>query len=196
MNRSRAILVWVALIAVAVVPLVAASQSPLMAWRQPVYIVAGFAGIAALALLLFQPLLAIARLPGLSLRNSRKAHRFVGSALVLLVVAHVVGLWITSPPDVIDALLFSSATSFSVWGVVAMWCIFLAAGLVVIRYRLPLKPATWRYAHLVLVSISVLGSVVHAMKIEGTMEMASKIVLCLLVLVSIALALLNRISKN
>lgn len=189
-------LVWVALIAVAGVPLVAASQSPLLAWRQPIYIMAGFAGIAAFALLLFQPLLAIARLPGLSLRNSRKAHRIVGGALVLLVIAHVGGLWITSPPDVIDALLFSSATSFSVWGVIAMWCIFLAASMVVIRYRLPLKPLIWRNVHLTLVTLSVLGSVIHAMKIEGTMETASKIVLCLLVLASIALALFNRIAKN
>ena len=44
-------------------------------------------------------------LPDLSARRSRHLHRWVGGLLVACVVLHVVGLWITSPPDVIDALL-------------------------------------------------------------------------------------------
>lgn len=196
MSRTRSILVWLALAALVAIPLLAAASSPLLAWRQPIYIFAGFAGIVALVLLLFQPLLAIARVPGISLQTSRQVHRWTGGALVVLVVSHVVGLWITSPPDVIDALLFSSATSFSVYGVVAMWSIFLAAGLVVMRRRIPLGPRKWRYVHMLLVTISVLGSVVHAIKIEGTMEIISKSVLCLTVLLVLSLALFERIGKN
>ena len=33
--------------------------------------------------------------------------------MAVAVVIHVAGLWITSPPDMIDALLFTSPTPFS-----------------------------------------------------------------------------------
>ena len=104
--------------------------SPLHAWRDPVYIVAGFGGVIAISLMLFQPMLAAGYLPGLSVLQGRRVHRYFGTLLVVSVVIHVAGLWITSPPDVIDALLFSSPTPFSVWGVIAMWAVFIAASLV------------------------------------------------------------------
>jgi hypothetical protein len=47
--------------------------------------------------------------------------------LVVAVVVHVGGLWITSPPDMIDALLLTSPTPFSAFGVIAMWAIFAVA---------------------------------------------------------------------
>lgn len=73
-----------------------------------------------LALLLMQPLLAAGLLPGLPLPHSRAVHRLIGGALVVAVIAHVATLWLTSPPDVVDALLQRSPTPFSVWGIVAM----------------------------------------------------------------------------
>ena len=71
-----------------------------------------------------------------------------GSAAVLVVavVIHVAALWITSPPDVVDALLFASPTPFSAWGVIAMWAVFAAALLAALRRRLRLRPRTWRIA--------------------------------------------------
>ena len=104
----RVIITWSALVIVAILPIAAAANSPLLAWRQPIYITAGFAGVVGMVLLLFQPLLASGKLPGLSPKRSRTTHKWVGVALVLAVVIHVTGLWITSPPDVIDALLFVS----------------------------------------------------------------------------------------
>ena len=59
-------LIWVALAAAICVPIVAAAASPLLAWRGPVYILAGFAGIIALGVMLVQPLLIGGYLPGLS----------------------------------------------------------------------------------------------------------------------------------
>ena len=50
------------------------------------------------------------------------------AVLVIAVVLHVAGLWVTSPPDVIDALLFVAPTPFSNWGIIAMWALF-ATGL-------------------------------------------------------------------
>ena len=64
MTSARAILIWTALTAAVAVPIAAAAASPLLAWRDPVYIAAGFAGIVGLALLLVQPLLIGGYLPG------------------------------------------------------------------------------------------------------------------------------------
>ncbi|MFN3252463.1 ferric reductase-like transmembrane domain-containing protein [Roseibium album] len=182
MGRTRAILIWGVLAAVLLIPVAAAAASPLLQWRQPVYIAAGFAGIIAMALLLVQPLLAGGYLPGLARQRGRRLHRWVGGILVLAVIVHVAGLWITSPPDVIDALLFRSPTPFSVWGVIAMWAVFAAALLAAIRRRLQLRPRTWRLAHTSLALVIVAGSVIHALLIEGTMETVTKVALCGLVL--------------
>jgi MYXO-CTERM domain-containing protein len=101
---------------------------------------------------------------------------------VVAVVIHVGGLWITSPPDMIDALLFTSPTPFSPFGVIAMWAMFAVALLAAMRRRLGLRPRTWRIAHMLLAVVIVTGSVVHGILIEGTMETVSKAALCALVL--------------
>lgn len=181
MNRIRTVLIWAALAVAVGVPIFAAATSPLLAWRSPIYIAAGFAGVIAMALMLFQPLLVAGYVPGLPANRARHVHRWVGGTLVAAVVIHVVALWVTSPPDVIDALLFASPTPFSVWGVVAMWAVFASAGLAVMRRRLRLR--VWRRVHTALAVTIVIGSVVHALRIDGTMEPVSKAVLCLLLLV-------------
>lgn len=182
MRSAQAALIWAALAAAVGVPIAAAATSELLAWRSPVYILAGFAGIVALGLVLVQPLLVGGYLPGLSAIRGRHAHQWIGGALVVAVVTHVGGLWITSPPDMIDALLFVSPTPFSPFGVIAMWAIFAVALLAAFRRRLRLRPRTWRVAHMVLAVVIVAGGLVHAMLIEGTMETVSKAVLCALVL--------------
>ena len=181
MKPARAVLIWVALIIALTVPLAAAAVSPLLAWRDSIYIAAGFAGIIALCLLLVQPVLMIGVLPGLSTVRSRQLHRWIGGLLVMTVVVHVAGLWITSPPDVVDALLFRSPTPFSAWGVIAMWAVFVVAILAGLRHRWRLRPRTWRIAHLSLAAVIVIGTVLHAVLIEGTMETVTKIALCTLV---------------
>lgn len=184
----RGIAIWLALTGALAVPVVLAANSPLLAWRQPVYIAAGFAGILALALMALQPLLAAGWLPGLERAAGRRVHRWIGVTLVTLIVVHVGALWITSPPDVVDALLFVSPTPFSDWGVMAMWAIFAAATLVLSRRALGLRPATWRLGHTTLVVIAVIGTVLHAMLVDGTMELVSKTALCLFVLLGTAIA--------
>jgi predicted ferric reductase len=61
-----------------------------------------------------------------------------------------------------------------------MWAIFAVALLAAVRRRLGLR--TWRIAHMLLAIVIVVGSVVHGMLIEGTMETVSKAALCALVL--------------
>jgi predicted ferric reductase len=182
MRLAQAALIWAALAAVICVPIGAAAASPLLEWRGPIYILGGFAGIIALGFLLVQPLLVGGYLPGPSAYRSRRTHLWVGSVLVVAVVIHVAGLWITSPPDMIDALLLTSPTPFSAFGVVAMWAIFAVALLVALRLRLRLRPRTWRIAHTILAVVIVVGSVVHGLLIEGAMETVSKAALCALVL--------------
>jgi hypothetical protein len=180
MSGARASLIWSALAVALAVPIGVAATSPLLAWRDPVYIGAGLAGVIALALLLVQPLLAGGYLPGLTVRRARQAHRALGIALVGAVAIHVAALWVTSPPDVIDALLLASPTPFSAWGVIAMWAVFAAALVAALRGRV--RPRAWRIAHTALAGSVVVCSVVHAMLIEGTMGMISKTALCALAL--------------
>jgi predicted ferric reductase len=175
---------WGALAAAIGIPIVAATQSELLAWRDPIYIGAGFAGIIGLGLLLVQPLLIGGDLPLSSVRAARTLHRWVGGALVTAVVVHVVGLWLTSPPDVIDVLLFRSPTPFSIWGVVAMWAVFVVAVLAATRRRLGLTLSTWRIAHVTLAVIIVTGTVGHALLIEGTMEPMTKAALSAIVVLA------------
>lgn len=182
-------LIWLFLGAVIAAPVVLAATSPLLEWREPVDILAGFAGIVAFALMVMQPLLAAGLLPGVALGQGRRVHRLLGSAIVLGVILHVGALWITSPPDVIDALLLVSPTPFSDYGVMAMWALIGAAVLAVFRRRL--KLSLWRLGHTALVTIAVLGTVLHTLYVDGTMEVISKIVLCVVLLAALAWAVMR-----
>ncbi len=194
MPSLRAIPVWAAIAVAMVGPIAVATTSPLLAWREPLYIAAGFAGIAALSLLLIQPLLVGNHLSGPAPRTARRIHRWLGVLLVLLVAAHVGGLWVTSAPDVMDALLFASPTAFSPWGVVAMWAVFATALLAALRRRLRISPTLWRVAHTTLALVVVTGTVVHALLVEGAMGTLSKAALCLLVVASLARTMMDLIA--
>jgi len=172
----RGALIWVALALAIAVPILAAAQSPLLQWRDPIYIIAGFSGIIGLALMLVQPLLISGVLRGV---RTRRVHVWLGVGLLSAVIVHVVGLWITSPPDVVDALLFRSPTPFSVWGVMAMWAVFVAALLAAFRKRVGLR--IWRVGHSTAVAVVITGTVVHAWLIQGAMETVTKGALCFMV---------------
>ncbi len=192
MATLRSVLIWTGFTAAIAVPIAIAAANPLLAYRGPIYIAAGFAGIVALALVLAQPLLAGGYLPGLPARPGRRLHRWVGAALVVLIAAHVGLLWLTSAPDVIDALLFESPTPFSAWGVIAMWAVFAAALLAALRGRLRIAPRVWRLGHKALAVVVVTGSVVHALLIDGAMGTVSKAALCGLVVAATVKVLVGR----
>lgn len=187
---SRTALAWSGVVVALVAPVSIAATSPLLAFREPVYIGACLAGVIGLSLLFLQPVLAGAAPPGLNKRQARRLHRHAGVVLLAVVIAHVVGLWFTSPPDVMDALLFRSPTLFSLWGVIAMWAIGGAALLALLRHRL--RARTWRVGHTILAAVTVAGTVAHALLIEGTMGSVSKAVLCVLVVVATARAVNTR----
>lgn len=187
--RLRAGLAWAAVTLAIAAPIAIAATSPFLASRDAVYIVAGLAGIAALALLLMQPLLAAGYLPGLTKRRERLWHRRIGTGIVLAVALHVIGLYITSPPDALDALLLVSPTPFSVYGVIGLWSVVLTAILVALRRRI--APNPWRIVHNALAVVVVISSIVHALMIEGTMGAWSKTILCALIVAATTIAIVH-----
>ncbi|MBW8637450.1 ferric reductase-like transmembrane domain-containing protein [Hoeflea sp. WL0058] len=183
--------IWIILATVMIGPVLVATTSPYLAYRNTAYIIGGFAGIISLSLLLIQPLLAAGYLPGARAITGRKWHRWVGTAIVVCVGLHVGGLYVTSPPDTQDALLLVSPTAFSVYGVLAMWGIVLTVALVILRHRMGLRYATWRLVHNGLAAIVVAATVTHALQIEGAMETVSKWGLCIAVVAATGATLID-----
>ncbi|PTX58005.1 ferric reductase like protein [Litoreibacter ponti] len=189
MSRPPALTAWLALCFVLAGPVVIAALNPLLAYRGPEYIIGGFAGILALSLLTFQPLLAAGYLPGLATPKGRRWHKWTGIALIALVVLHVVGLYLTSAPDTLDALLLVSPTPFSIYGVSAMWAVFATA--ILVRLRRRLRPSVWRWVHNGLSAFIVVATVIHAVQIEGAMGQTSKYLACAAALLATATALIH-----
>lgn len=179
MRKITALMSWSVVVALVFVPLIVASTSPYLQYRSVEYIIAGFAGILCLGLFLLQPLLAAGYLPGLHQMTARKWHRRLGMAIVLCVGLHVGGLYLTSAPDTLDALLLRSPTPFSVFGVLAMWGVIVAVLLVIFRKRWMRRHRHWHGVHNALVVVIVASTVVHAVQIDGTMGPVSKWILCL-----------------
>ncbi len=182
-------LVWLLLAAGLLVPVLLAAANPLQASREAIGIFGAMAGVVALALLLVQPMLAAGLLPGPSILVARRWHRWVGIMIVAAVVMHVVGLYFYSPDDTVDALLLVAPNSFSVYGVIGLWSAVLTALLVAIRSRSGMRYAAWRIVHNAVSVVVVVSSIVHALLIEGAMELVSKVILCVFVVAATIIAL-------
>ncbi|WP_299724687.1 ferric reductase-like transmembrane domain-containing protein [uncultured Tateyamaria sp.] len=188
--------IWGGLALLVLVPLAIAASSPLQASRNAAYVVASLAGVAALGLLTLQPLLARGRMPDIAPPQQRKWHQRLGASLLILVGLHVGGLYLTSPPDALDALLLVSPTPFSVYGVVGMWAILATALLAATWRRLRLPPRVWRAVHTCLAILIVAATIIHAVQIEGTMGWYSKLALCATAAVSLAWVLWRRYGQG
>ncbi|NJM84462.1 MAG: ferric reductase [Tabrizicola sp.] len=188
-RRFLALLIWPALALVLVVPVAIAASSPFLPSRSFAYVVASFAGILSLGLLLCQPLLAAGYLPGLP--QARRWHRLLGTGIIIAVLLHIGGLYLTSPPDTIDALLLVSPTPFSVYGVIALCGILLTALLVALRRKSGLPHSAWRIIHNAVAAVVVLATIIHAVQIEGLMGQVSKLVLCIALATATIVALVD-----
>ena len=186
MPPAAKVVCWIFASAIAVVPLGVAAASPLQASRDLMWIVGGMAGVAGLSLLFFQPVLITGLSPS---SQARRWHRWIGLAVLLLVLLHVLGLYLTSPEDITDALLLVSPTPFAVYGVMGLISVLLTACLAAFRKRLSRR--TWQIAHMFLAAIIVVGSIVHALLIEGVMGDTSKLILCVFLALATIGALLR-----
>ena len=72
------------------------------------------------------------------------------------------------------------AWGLPLFGVVAMWGVFLTAFWAVVKRWLRLRYPVWQRLHTGLAVIVVVSTVVHAVQITGLMELMSKGVLCAL----------------
>ncbi|PIL22008.1 hypothetical protein P775_01540 [Puniceibacterium antarcticum] len=187
----RGAVLWGTLGTLGLIPVLLAANSPLLGYRGVAYIIGGFAGIICLSILLVQPLLPAGYLPGVTAATGRWLHRWTGTAIVSCVTLHVGGLYITSPPDTLDALFLVSPTPFSVYGVIALWALLITALLVALRRRLPVGLRVWRLLHNALALVAVLATVIHAVQIDGAMEPLSKTILCGAVMLTTLLAFID-----
>ena len=165
-----------ALFTVKATPILLATTSPYLPSRGVAYLIGGFAGIVALALLVIQPLLAAGDVPGLAPATARRWHIQVGTVLALCVAAHIGGLYFTSPDDTLDALTLASPTPFSVYGVLGTAGIIATLLLLTLRRRLGAN--AWAILHTALAVLIVAATAAHAVQIEGAMEPISKWLLC------------------
>ncbi len=184
LKRATTGLIWLLIGGLITIPVLLAALSPLQASRNMAYVIGGLAGIIALALLIAQPLLAVGFLPAVTTVKQRVWHQRTGIVVVVAVLMHIGGLYITSPDDMTDALLLVAPTLYSVYGVIALWALIIVATLVALRRRLGLKTATWNILHNSLAVIIVVASVVHALMIEGAMGFPSKLALCVALLLA------------
>jgi predicted ferric reductase len=184
---------WTLAFAIAFVPLGIAAASPLQASRDLMWVVGGMAGVAGLSLLFLQPFLMAGLSPSSPSPRARRWHRWVGLSIVLLVLLHVLGLYLTSPEDITDALLLVSPTPFAVYGVLGLVGVVLTACLAAIRKALPRR--TWQIAHSILAAVIVVGSIVHALMIEGVMGDTSKLVLCVFLALATIAAIIRTASR-
>ncbi len=174
-------LIWSALSACVLVPIGIAAINPLQSSRDALWIFGGMAGVVALAILLVQPLLVGGYLPMPSVVSGRRWHRWVGAMIAAAVVLHVVGLYLSSPMDIADALLLVAPTPFSVYGVIGLAGVALTVMLVALRHRSGLRYGSWRIVHNALAFVVVVSSILHALLIEGAMGTGSKVLLCALI---------------
>lgn len=189
MLRQSRWLLWVVSACILVVPLALAIASPLQAGRAFSYVVGAVAGVLALSLLFVQPLLAAGFLPGIRLSRERRWHRWLGVVLLAAVALHIIGLYLASPDDMLDALLLVAPTPFSLYGVIALIAVFLTGLSAAVRPRFRSAMHHWNRLHWTLTAIVVGATVVHAWMIEGTMQSLSKTITCVSVVLATVAAL-------
>ncbi|MCX8996651.1 ferric reductase-like transmembrane domain-containing protein [Rhizobiaceae bacterium BDR2-2] len=195
-RRVEAIALWTAVGLVAVLPVAVAAASPLLNGRDAIWIAGGMAGVLALSTLFLQPLFVANRLPGTRGRTGLSWHRLTGAVTLLLVIAHVGGLYIYSPEDIADALLLVAPTPFSLYGVIGLVALLLTAALAAGRRRLRLAPALWRALHMLLAATATIAGIVHAWMIEGAMGDMTKAMICAAALLATLLAVKTRLRPS
>lgn len=177
------------IVLVLTVPLLLASLSPLLAGRSWPYVIGGLAGVVGFSLLFVQPLLAAGLAWQAPLRRQRRWHRVCGALLFLAVIVHVAGLYLASPPDMLDALLLVAPAPFSLYGVMALWALLLIVATLVLRRQARFRLRLWKWIHLILGVVIVLASVIHAWMIDGAMNTSSKQITSVLICLALVLAL-------
>ena len=114
---------------------------------------------------------ALAVQPLLAARGGRSVHdhRVLGTAIVVLVLAHVATLLVLAPDDALFAMSPDGPTRARM-ALIATIALVLAAVLGATGPRLPLSRTTWRILHAYLASLVLVLGVGHAVLTEGALD--------------------------
>lgn len=171
MPDRRALALSVAVVTVVAVPLALALSDRHLAGASTALVLSTAAGTLAVSALAVQPLLARGR------RIAR--HQILGSVVLLLVLAHVAGLFVESSEDAWFALSPDGPTRARM-ALIATICLFGVVALGALRTRLPIAPATWRVLHAYLGGVVIALGVGHAVLTDGALDDGGTTVLAIL----------------
>jgi hypothetical protein len=169
-------------------PAAAALASPLQVGRDAGWVLGAVAGAVALSLLAVQAALPTPWLDGVLARPWSALHRAVGLAVAAVVLAHMAGLYLSSPDDVRDALLLRAPT-YSRLGVLSAWTVGLSIALALARRRLGLTYSDWQILHSALAVAIVTTAVGHTVMIRGTLDGPAELLACGAALVAVSAAI-------
>ncbi len=119
------------------------------------------AGALAVSALVLQPLLAG--------RGRISVHRLLGGVALVLVLAHVAGLFIVAPDDALFAMSPDGPTRARM-ALIATIALLAVVLLGVLRERLPMSGATWRILHGFLATLVILLGFGHAVLTDGALD--------------------------
>lgn len=166
----------------------AAALSPLQAGRDLTWIAGGLTGVLALGLLVPQGLLATGWIT--TGPRQRRWHRRTAYLLILAVLAHVGGLYLYSPDDILDALLLHMPL-YSKLGVASLAALVLVAALAAARRAFRRHPSGWRIAHGTLAALVAATAIGHTVLAWGALDGWAERLTVLAVMLAIAGALLQ-----
>ena len=114
---------------------------------------------------------ALAVQPLFAARGGRgvRAHRVTGTAIVVLVLAHVALLFVLSPDDALFAMSPDGPTRARM-ALIATCALLAAAVLGALGPSLPLSRTTWRVLHAYLAVLVLVLGVGHAVLTDGALE--------------------------
>lgn len=151
---------------------------------------AGPAGLVASAvtaavatvLIAFQPVVALlAR----SRRSAWRSHWVLGSAALVLVLAHIAALWLLSPDDVLFAVSPDGPTRARM-AVMATLSLVIVVSLGIVRRRSALAPQAVRILHAFFAALTLLLGVGHAVLTDGALDGPGTVLLLLLAALGVA----------
>jgi predicted ferric reductase len=167
-----------------------ALRSPLQVGRDGAWVLGALAGVVALGLVAVQVLLPTPWLDDLLGGHQLRWHRLLGLTVVAVVVAHVAGLYASSPDDVRDALVLAAPT-YSRLGVLSAWCVGLSVALALARRRLGLTYSDWQILHSAL-AVAIVGTAVgHTVMIRGALDGPAELLACGAALVAVTAAVVH-----
>jgi predicted ferric reductase len=114
---------------------------------------------------------ALAVQPLLAARGGRsvRAHRILGTSIVVLVLAHIATLLVLAPDDALFAMSPDGPTRARM-ALIATIALLAAAVLGATGPRLPLSRTTWRILHAYLATLVVVLGVGHAVLTQGALD--------------------------